>query len=102
MRGSGWGKKHSVVDYVWRHPYYKLYLYHAYVINWMQYCGYKPDEIWLDEDYRGKTIGFDHSEFTNPCSAIIGGIIYPEHNREYLRECLENLKSKGIDINQNS
>jgi uncharacterized protein (TIGR02328 family) len=24
--------------------------------------------------------------------------IYPEHNEEYLEECLDNLKSKGIEI----
>ena len=26
-------------------------------------------------------------------------MIYPEHNDEYLQECIENLKEKGIDIN---
>jgi uncharacterized protein (TIGR02328 family) len=30
--------------------------------------------------------------------ALDGGMIYPEHNKEYLQECLENLQSKGIDI----
>jgi len=25
-------------------------------------------------------------------------IIYPEHNDEYLRECIENLKGKGVEI----
>lgn len=24
--------------------------------------------------------------------------IYPEHNDEYLQECLDNLRSKGIEI----
>lgn len=24
--------------------------------------------------------------------------IYPEHNDEYLKECIENLKEKGIDL----
>jgi uncharacterized protein (TIGR02328 family) len=28
----------------------------------------------------------------------ISKIIYPEHNKEYLQECIENLKSKGIEI----
>ena len=25
--------------------------------------------------------------------------IYPEHNEEYLQECIENLKEKGVEIN---
>ena len=27
-----------------------------------------------------------------------GEIIYPEHNDAYLQECIENLKSKNIEI----
>lgn len=25
-------------------------------------------------------------------------IIYPEHNKKYYKECIENLKAKGINI----
>lgn len=25
-------------------------------------------------------------------------LVYPEHNDKYLKECLENLKNKGIEI----
>ena len=25
-------------------------------------------------------------------------MIYPEHNDEYLQECIDNLKGKGIEI----
>ena len=29
-----------------------------------------------------------------------GGMIYPEHNAEYLLECIENLASKGVDTSE--
>lgn len=29
-----------------------------------------------------------------------GAIIYPEHNDEYLKECIDNLKVKGIDTTE--
>ena len=58
--------------------------------------GYKPNPVWSDMCYRGKSIGYD---FTVTTSKKINTPIYPEHNQEYLEECLENLKKKGIDIN---
>ena len=33
-------------------------------------------------------------------NALEGCMIYPEHNDEYLQECLDNLKGKGIDLCQ--
>ena len=66
--------------------------------------GYKPDQTWYNTNWRGKTLG----EQKNWCNykecyrlwenAKEGCMVYPEHNDEYLKECLDNLRSKGINI----
>lgn len=38
MRGNGWGKKHRVVDYVFKHSLHDLELYHAKVMQEMFNC----------------------------------------------------------------
>lgn len=102
LRGLGWGKPHSVVNYVFKHPYINLYEYHLRVISEMIHRGYNVDSKWLDKEFRGKTRGYDNSEFTQNVNQLIikptNYIIYPEHNYEYLIECLNNLINKGIDI----
>ena len=97
LRGKGWGRKHSVVNYVFEHDPILLVQYHNLVMDEMENRGYHPDPIWRSINWRGKTIGEDNwiekipVEFTTP--------LYPEHNDEYLKECIENLKGKGIEIN---
>ena len=98
LRGLGWGKKHSVVDYVFIHPFHFLYEYHHRIMEEMENRGYEVCQDWKDMAYRGKILGFDDSEFTEPC-IIENFFIYPEHNDEYLSGCIENLKRKGIKIN---
>lgn len=60
----------------------------------MEARGYQPDESWKDPNYRGKKVPsydkLDAVTLTNP--------IYPEHQLLYLKECLENLRQKGIFI----
>lgn len=114
LRGKGWGRKHATVDYVFTHSPSKLVAYHWLIMREMQNRGYKPDEIWVDPYYRGKVLGYDlefasvmgtkieygmsiTKDFDQP-KYIIDYIIYPEHNEEYLEECLDNLKLKGIEI----
>ena len=98
LRGLGWGKRHSVVNYVFDHPYYWLYWYHVKVMKEMTWRGYNIDDKWLNPNWRGTRIGFDHSVFVD------GGMpplprIYPEHDDIYTYECLSNLGLKGIAIN---
>ena len=102
LRGKGWGKPHSTVNYVFDHPYEWLVLYHYEIIKEMDKRGYNVDVKWLNPDYRGKELGFKQ------CNSIKLQVrsrnrgpyesIYPEHNAKYLQECLENLKSKSINI----
>lgn len=93
LRGNGWGKKHATVDYVFRYSPHKLYVYHTLVMAEMARRGYKVEGKWFMWEYRGKNCK-PHELWTidlDPES-------YPEHDDNYLAECLENLRRKGIDL----
>lgn len=94
LRGAGWGKKHATVDYVFTHPFYKLYQYHLLIMDEMESRGYQPDPKWRQVNYRGKQLPLEDSVSEVPLTHPI----YPEHNDDYLRECLENLAEKGIEL----
>ena len=108
LRGRGWGRNHSVVNYVFEHDPDYLVAYHYLVMGEMKKRGYHPDEIWYNSDWRGTAVG-EQPGWTNP--KAIGSYliraqinkdlitIYPEHDAAYLQECIDNLKAKGIEIN---
>ena len=103
LRGAGWGRKHSVVNYVFIHEPTYLVAYHYLIMNEMKRRGYNPDSIWYNCDYRGKTLGTQQGWVNEK---LVGNLliasqytpIYSEHNEEYLQECLDNLREKGIEI----
>ena len=106
LRGKGWGKKHSVVDYVFTHSPARLVAYHCLIMNEMKLRGYNPDQKWYNPDYRGTALGTEENwgERSMAFSFLseaeyLGRRIYSEHNDEYLKECMDNLKAKGIEIN---
>jgi len=97
LRGKGWNKKHNVVDYIFKYSPYKLFMYHLLVMNEMYQRNYKVNKLWLHSLYRGKNeIAYLELEPIN-----CGIKIYNEHDDQYLKECLLNLRSKGIIINLN-
>ena len=102
LRGAGWGRRHSIVDYVFTYEPDRLVAYHILIMNEMKARGYNPDPIWRDITYRGKTLGYDEDNWCNIHTVLKflknNDIIYPEHNDNYLKECLDNLKTKGIEI----
>lgn len=100
LRGKGWGRKHSTVDYVFTYEPAYLVAYHYVVMDEMEKRGYHPDPIWENENYRGKELGLSYNWVDNFTLLIASSkdIIYPEHDDKYLKECLENLKQKGIDL----
>ena len=105
LRGKGWGRKHSVVDYVFTHPTAWLVAYHRLIMDEMERRGYHPDRTWDDPCWRGSTLGREEgwaaADIVDDQYCYVahkGGIIYPEHDEAYLIECLENLKEKGIDL----
>ena len=70
----------------------------------MERRGYHPDPIWRNANWRGNTLqeqeNWCNQELANEfwLVAIDGGRLFPEHNDEYLQECLDNLAGKGIII----
>lgn len=94
LRGLGWGKKHSTVNYVFNYNRSKLYQYHMIVIAERERRGYKVDDAWRNPLYRGKISSPDDTYEME----TITGTIYPKHDDKYLAECILNLKGKGITI----
>lgn len=98
LRGKGWNKSHSTVDYVFENDPAKLVAYHFIVMSEMRKRNYNPNDKWMYSEYRGKKLGNDF-EF---CDLLTveellekDKTIYPEHDKEYLKECVENLRQKG-------
>lgn len=107
LRGAGWGRPHSTVNYVFKYDPAFLVAYHYLVMEEMRKRGYNPDPIWMNVNWRGKTLGEQKSwvngaTVTDLLMVVIGGgaNLFLEHNDEYLQECLDNLKSKGIIIEE--
>ena len=102
LRGAGWGRRHSVVNYVFEHDPALLAAYHWRVMDEMMRRGYNPDPKWGNSNWRGNTLGVCENWINNDMALSIyndNKIIYNEHNDAYLQECLDNLKGKGIEIN---
>jgi len=96
LRGKGWGKKHSTVDYVFKHDYSFLYLYHMQVMMEMEVSRkFKVNHKWLDCYYRGESA--PRSIQPNLHEDVPLPYIYPEHNDEYLEECKDLLRERGDD-----
>lgn len=98
MRGNGWGKKHRVVDYVFKHSLHDLELYYAKIMQEMFNRGYKVSSEWFYRNYRGKHI----NTVPNDLIPLIKEKVYLEHDEVYMHECLENLVKKGIIIEKSN
>jgi uncharacterized protein (TIGR02328 family) len=94
LRGNGWGRPHATVNYVFNYSPYKLFQFHMLVINEMKKRGYNPDMQWADPFFRGKKC----IKYSEPEQVSLKDPIYPEHDEDYLKSCLLNLKNKGIEI----
>ena len=94
LRGNGWKKKHKTVDYVFSYSPYLLFRYHLLVMDEMEKRGYNVSGEWKDRNYRGKIA----EKYIDLEEEIIEDTIYKEHNIEYLDECIENLRNKGIEL----
>lgn len=94
LRGNGWRKKHATVDYVFTYSPYKLFQYHLLVMNEMKQRGYKNDPLWESPYYRGKTC----PPYEEDLDSREDYVPYHEHDNDYLKECLDNLANKGIEI----
>ena len=94
LRGNGWKKKHKTVDYVFLYSPYHLFIQHVLVMEEMEKRGYNISLEWKDKNYRGRTA----KKYDNLKEEIVDSPIYKEHDIEYLDDCIENLRNKGIDL----
>ena len=94
LRGNGWKKKHKTVDYVFSYSPYLLFRYHLLVMDEMEKRGYNVSGEWKNKNYRGKIA----EKYIDLEEEIIEDPIYKEHNIEYMHECIENLRNKGIQL----
>lgn len=100
LRGKGWGKKHSVVNYVFKYGLDHLYAYHLLVMKEMSQRGYVATPYWYGRTYRGQYLP---NALLNDVGCYVyddnsHDTIYSEHNDNYLRECLINLKGKHAEL----
>lgn len=100
LRGKGWGKKHSVVDYVFDNSYSKLYYYHLQIMLEMQERGINVTATWFNLYYRGKSLGVTE-ELPNTQDNEFINTHYTEHNNEYYNTCVELLKTKDPNYYKN-
>ena len=105
LRGKGWGRKHATVDYVFTHDPALLIAYHWLVLDEMKKRGYTYAPEWDRAEYRGRQLGADHHWYNSikilePVRDIDGveRILYPEHDSTYMRECVDNLRKKGVHL----
>ena len=99
LRGGGWGRKHSTVDYVFRHEPARLYAYHLLVMDEMIKRDFNPGGPWYNRLYRGQKLKmFTLVEAGGFVQDEPDGIVYPEHDDAYLVECLDNLAAKGAEL----
>jgi uncharacterized protein (TIGR02328 family) len=91
IRGLSWGKKHSTINYVFRHNWETLFNFHLLIITEMKYRGYKPNPLWSDFFYRGKRMD-PHSPVWVTKTGRIS--LYKEHNEAYKTACAKNLEAK--------
>lgn len=71
------------------------YCHQEAVMQEMESRGYEVNYLWSFRGYRGKSFGKQVLKERIPKHE---GIVYPEHDDDYLKECIENLKAKGIAI----
>ena len=112
LRGAGWGRPHATVNYVFNYAPDYLFAYHCLIMTEMEARGYHPDPVWKNPNWRGSTLGEDNWMKTinetspNPplwsmllvAVCLTNESLYKEHNDEYLKECIELLKTKEAPI----
>lgn len=98
LRGNGWGKPHSTVNYVFDYSYKRLYYYHCLIMQEMIRRGYNVSEEWFNPNYRGKQCKSIKKDLKINLKwlKVKKTNIYPEHDYNYLVECIDNLRGKGV------
>lgn len=100
LRGLGWGRPHSTVNYVFTHNPARLSKYHMLVMQEKRRRGPSwVDHRWFNPLFRGnRAEPWDLHRFDMNWYEHSEGLIYPEHNDAYFAECLANLQAKGATL----
>ena len=100
LLGNGWGKKHSVINYVFDHSESFLVAYSILVFFEMKRRGYNPNPKMMRNQLLKRYSEEEVNKFIVLGKDISrrGLIIYKEHDNNYLKECILNLQNKGIVI----
>lgn len=100
LRGKGWRRKHATVDYVFKHSREMLFAYHMAILKEMKKREYHYNNVWCYSRYRGKQLGYSDEENLTPSYYMERSdfIWYPEHNNEYLIECINLLKQRNAPM----
>lgn len=100
LLGNGWGRKHSTVDYVFSHSESFLVAYSIKIFFEMKRRGYSPNSKMMRNQLMKRYNKDEVNRFIILGKDIYdrGLLIYKEHDEEYLKECLLNLKEKGIKL----
>ena len=100
LLGNGWGKKHSVVNYVFDHSESFLVAYSILVFFEMKRRGYNPNPKMMRNQLLKRYPREEVNKFIILGKDISrrGLTIYKEHDNNYLKECILNLQNKGIVI----
>ena len=100
LLGNGWGRKHSTVDYVFTHSESFLVGFAIKVCYEMIARGYHPNPKLIRQALMKRYNEEQVNKFIilGKDIASRGIPIYKEHNKNYLIECITNLKNKGIEI----
>lgn len=100
LLGNGWGKKHSVVNYVFDHSESFLVAYSILVFFEMKRRGYNPNPKMMRNQLLKRYSEEEVDKFIVLGKDISrrGLLIYKEHDNNYLKECILNLQNKGIVI----
>lgn len=96
LRGNGWGKPHSVVNYVFDHSRIMLYAYHMEVLAEFMMRGYHFENKWTYAGYCGQNSEGLSDDYIAAHSDDLNST-YPEHDEKYYNECVKNLAGKGIE-----
>lgn len=101
LRGGAWGKKNSMVDYIFQYEPTFLVIYHKVVMKEMETRGYNINQNWYNPIWRGKTIGIDPifvstSTVDELYEYMIrqDEVIFPEHDEEYYKQCVDILSER--------
>jgi uncharacterized protein (TIGR02328 family) len=107
LLGNGWGKKHKTVNYVFDNDTSLLIAYTMKVYMEMIARGRNANQDLIKEAMKKRGLSdvdiaskIDLAQVISTIKKSIGDTIYLEHNDSYLQECLDNLKKKGIELDE--